>query len=127
MIIIGHPLLDSERFQAVSDVAEVAQSAPNSVVWFLFPDDSVLPGYCRENRVPFAVECRDARELLIAYNWRAKYILCQEAQAAEFQKIAETYLFDSKILMIIEKEQGIEVALRLEVDGVVLSNHLLRK
>jgi hypothetical protein len=42
------------------------------------------------------------------------------------QNVAENYLFDAKILVLIEKEDEIEELALLGVDGVVFSNTIIK-
>ena len=68
------------------------------------------------------VEVCSIKESIYSNSMKAKYIICEEKIIDTVQKLAETYLFDSKILSYITSENEIEKLAIQGVDGVVFKS-----
>lgn len=66
-----------------------------------------------------ALGVADIKELIYACNIGVKYAIANKEDAAIMQKIVDSYLFDTKLLAIIYKEDEIEWAAMSEIDGVI--------
>ena len=53
---------------------------------------------------------------------RANYIIAQKDLSKELQKIAENYMYDSKILAIIDSNNEFEEIAKNEIDGIIYKN-----
>lgn len=127
MKIIGHPWIESEHFVAACSIDEIKKSQAASVL--LFPDieKSIdLLHYCRREGLPFAVETGDLRNALFAHALGARYILTEVKAAKEFQAVAQHYLFDTEILVLIRDDSEIEYYAKLGIDGVIFASSIQR-
>lgn len=120
MVIIGHELLAYEDLFVISNIEDVKKTKANSTIIFTYNED--LLKYASKNSLLFAVRVNNIKEALICNALEAKYIICEKNIAKSIQDIAENYMFDSKILRIINDESEIEEIARLGIDGVIYKN-----
>ena len=120
MIIIGHPWIKSSHFRKVFSKEDIAQSKPDEVV-LLEPlvDSHALAAYCQENSIPFAVTACTINDAILANALGAKYLVCEEDDAMVIQPIAQEYLFDANVLVLIHEEKEIAKIARSGIDGVI--------
>lgn len=78
------------------------------------------------NSVKIALHVKSIIEILYASSLGASYIIIEKELAKTAQNIAENYLFDAKILALIEDEDEIEELALLGVDGVIFSNAIIK-
>lgn len=78
------------------------------------------------NSVKTALHVKNITEILYASSLGASYIIIEKELAKTAQNIAENYLFDAKILALIEDEDEIEELALLGVDGVIFSNAIIK-
>jgi len=123
MIIIGHPWIKSNRFFKIFSIKGIEKSQPNDIV-LLGPlvDSHELAVHCQENGVPFAVVANSLDDALFANALGARYIICEEDDALMIQPIANEYLFDTRVLVLIHSEKEISKIARGGVDGVIFAN-----
>jgi len=60
-------------------------------------------------------------DALFANALGAKYIICEEDDALMIQPIAQEYLFDTRILVLIHNEKEISKIARGKIDGVIFA------
>jgi len=122
MIIIGHPWIESKRFCKVFSQEDIKKSKANDVV-LLEPlvDSHEYAKYCQENQIPFAVVVNTLNEAIFANALGASYIICEEDDALMIQPIAQEYLFDTRILVLIHDEKEINKIARGGIDGVIFA------
>lgn len=120
MIIIGHPWIASPIFRRIFAKKDIEQSA-NGEVLLLEPlvDSHDLAKYCAEQKIAFAVTVSSIKDAILANALGASYIVCEEHDAIVIQPIAENYLFDTKVLALIDDEKKIGKIARSEIDGVI--------
>ncbi len=123
MIIIGDKLVPSAKFFKISNIDEIKNTEANSTLYFLFNDEILK--YCFENSLDFAVKIESIKEAIYANALNAKYIIAEKKLAKKIQKIAENYMFDSKVLAIIETNDEFEDIAKVEIDGVIYKESLL--
>lgn len=127
MLLFGHRFIQSENFYAVSESDEILNTPPNSTLYIKFEESNLdLIEYARLNSMAFALGVESVNELIYASALSAKYILVKKELAKTAQKIAETYLFDAKILVKIEEEKEIEEMAILGIDGVLFVNAIIK-
>ena len=127
MLIFGHPHLPSETLYHIDGADAVASTPAGSTLLFDWSETNLdLVGYCRANDLPFALEVASVKEALFAQNVGARYIVVETALAESVQKIAETYLFDAKILARIERESQIETLAYDGIDGVLFAEAIVK-
>ena len=123
MIIIGHPWIKSNRFFKVFSLDCIEKSRTDDII-LLEPlvDSHTYAVHCQENNIPFAVVANNLEDALFANALGAKYIICEEDDALMIQPIANEYLFDTRILVLIHSEKEISKIARGGVDGVIFAD-----
>ena len=118
MIIIGHKELQSPKFRAIQSIDDIKKTSANEVVFF--SDSFEIARHCNECEVAYAVEICRIVDLMIYANLGAKYIVIRRKKLARIcQKLANEYFLDSKILLVVAGEGGIEMGAKLGIDGVI--------
>ncbi|MDQ7084719.1 MAG: hypothetical protein Q9M36_07215 [Sulfurovum sp.] len=120
MIIIGHQWIESSRFCKVFSIEDIQKSEVGSIV-LLEPlaDSHDYARYCKKNNLAFSVVVGTLDDALFANALGAKYILCEEDVALMIQPIAQEYLFDTRILVLIHSSKEISKIARGHIDGVI--------
>lgn len=117
MKIIGDKIVPFKEFFKVLNIEEIKNTKPNSLLFFEFNEE--LLKYCFEQNLNFFVEIFSIKEGLYANNLNAKYIVCKKSLAKKMQKIADNYMFDSKILAVIKSSEELEEIALNEIDGAI--------
>lgn len=122
MIVIGHPWIESPKFYKVFSMDDIKQSEPGSIV-VLEPlvDSHQLAQYCQKNNIDYAVPVGKLKEAIFANALGASYIICEEDDAMMIQPIAQEYLFDTRVLVLINEEREITKVARSLIDGVIFA------
>jgi len=122
MILIGHPWVKSPEFCRVFSQDDIKASKPNQIV-LLEPlvDSYKLAQYCQDNKITYSVVVNTVDDAIYANALGASYIICEEDAALMIQPIAETYLFDTKVLVLIHSEKEISKIARGGIDGVIFA------
>ena len=144
MLIFGHKLIEKPEFCWLTR-AEFKQNAVNCFIY----DESLIQK-AQKAGVKFGILAQNADEILLANALSAKFILIDGADflnlanpnaknqalkdakisaqklAKKASKMAEFYLFDSKILLITNSLEKLNKAYKMSVDGVILKE-LLQK
>ena len=122
MIIVGHPWVKSPKFHKVFTTDDIKKSKAEDVV-LLEPlvDSHTQANYCHENKIVFAIVVSTLKEAIFANSLGAKYIICENNDALNIQPIAQEYLFDTRILVLINHEKEINQIARGGIDGVIFS------
>jgi NAD(P)H-dependent flavin oxidoreductase YrpB (nitropropane dioxygenase family) len=122
MILIGHPWVKSPEFCRVFSQEDIKASKPNQIV-LLEPlvDSHKLAQYCQENGIVYSVVVNTVDDAIYANALGASYMICEEDAALMIQPIAETYLFDTKVLVLIHSEKEIAKIARGGIDGVIFA------
>ncbi len=120
MILIGDELVPFETISKIKDIEDIKSTKSNSTVLFNF-DEAILK-YCFENELSSAVTINCIKEAIYANSLNAKYIICDTSLALKVQKIADNYMFDTRILAIIESSDEIEKIALNEIDGAIYKN-----
>lgn len=120
MFIFGHPWIDSPRFVKVFSVEQIEKSSPEEILLLEPLNVSIeLAKHCQRNGLRYAVTLNDIRDGIFANALGASFVVTEHELAITLQKIAEDYLFDTKILVLIEDERRIETMVRFGIDGVI--------
>jgi len=120
MIIIGHPWIKSDKFCKVFSLENISSCTSNSIA-LLEPlvESHKYAKHCQNNDIPFAVVVSTLDDALFANALGAKYILCEEDQALMIQPIAQEYLFDTRILVLVHTDKEIAKIAREGIDGII--------
>ena len=117
MILIGDKLIPFENISFIFNIEEIKNTKANSTILFYYDDEIIL--YCYENELPYAVIVTSIKEAIYSNNLNAKYIISQKELSIELQKIADNYIYDSKILAIIDSHEEFEKIAKCEIDGII--------
>ncbi len=122
MILIGHPWIKSPAFCRVFTREDIQKSQPEQVV-LLEPlvDSHTLANYCQDNGISYAVVVNTLDDAIYANALGAEYMICDEDTALMVQPVAEQYLFDTKVLVLIHSEKEISKIARGGIDGVIFA------
>ncbi len=122
MILIGDNLIPFENISFIDSILDIENSLPNSTLIFNY--DENLLSYANKNELIIAVVVSSIKEAIYCNCLNTKYIICEKKLAKNIQKIAENYMFDSKILVIIESSNDIESSAISEIDGIIYKDLL---
>ncbi|MCI0500239.1 MAG: hypothetical protein L0Y61_00650 [Epsilonproteobacteria bacterium] len=127
MIIVGNKYIKCDNFEFVESIDEIKYTSSNSTIIFNY--NLEIMDYCYQNKISYAIFISSIKEAVFGNSLMAKYLIGSESNANEIQKIAECYMFDSKILVPITDESMIENIAKCGIDGVIYNNFLegLRK
>ena len=127
MLIFGHRFIPSCRFYHVEDIDAITHTPSNSIIYLLFDEKNLdIIRHLKENNIGFALAVNTIRDLIYAENLGASFIVTENTLAVNAQKIAETYLFDAKILCHIQEESRIEAMAFEGIDGVVFPDAIIK-
>jgi hypothetical protein len=122
MIFFGHRFLKNENFYHVSDIASISNTPPSSTLFIEFNEKNLdIINHAISNSVKVALYVKNITEILYASSLGASFIIVDKKLAKSAQNLAENYLFDAKILTLIEEENEIEELAILGIDGVIFS------
>lgn len=122
MIIIGHPWVESSRFSKVFSEEDIKNSEVNNIVLLEPLVDAIdLAKYCQSNDIPYAVTVNTLTEAIFANALEANFMICEEDDACVIQPIAQEYLFDTKVLVLVHDEKDISKIARSGIDGVIFA------
>jgi len=124
MILIGDNLIPHKTFTFIDSIMDIEHTEPNSVLVFNYDENLLI--YTRKNDLGNAVVVSSIKEAIYCNALNSKYIICDKKLAKSIQKIADNYMFDSKVLAIIEDSEEIEKIALNEIDGVIYSNLLAK-
>jgi len=122
MILIGHPWIKSPEFCRVFSLDDIKASRAEQII-LLEPlvDSHKLAQYCQENGIAYAVVVNTLDEALYANALGASYMICDEDTALMVQPVAQEYLFDTRVLVLIHSEKEISKIARGGIDGVIFA------
>ncbi|GMB96311.1 hypothetical protein [Helicobacter sp. NHP22-001] len=125
MLIFGHPQIPTNPFVRVTEIPQIAQSLASAIVYFHAKDKEAfnLSAHCSQNGVKYAVLVASPLEWALMVNFKPSYILV-ENEPKNYQSLADDYLSDARVLWVIDKEEQIEQALKIRIDGVVFGAFL---
>ena len=116
MIIVGHKDLDNFEIEIIKNIDDIKTTRPNSIVAFKY--DLEILKYCKTNNIKSLVVINNIKEAIFSNNLEATFIVTLN-DAQKIQKIAENYMFDSKILQPIKTDDEVEEVALKGIDGVI--------
>ncbi|EES89329.1 hypothetical protein [Helicobacter canadensis] len=118
MLILNHKLVNPLKIVCVDSIEAVKKTLPNE--FLVINGNLELAKFCYENAVEYASVVKNLTEVLLLVNLGVKFLICENLEnAREIQKLAENYLFDSKVLLCISLDYEIEHAAKAGIDGVI--------
>ncbi|SHO81339.1 hypothetical protein MNB_SV-15-905 [hydrothermal vent metagenome] len=123
MKVFGHIWIDSKPIKRVYSIDDIKNSNPNSILLLEPLIDSIeLAKYCQLNSISYALSLSYIKDAIFANALNASYIIVEEEDAYIIQPIAQHYLFDTEILVLISDEESISRLAIEGIDGVVFAN-----
>jgi hypothetical protein len=122
MILIGDKLIPYTDFFNILSVDDIKNTKANSLISFRYNEN--LLSYSFENELDYAVIVSSITQAIYANSLNATYIVCDKEISKDIQKIADNYMFDSKVLAMIKSSTEIEEIALNEIDGIVYKNLL---
>jgi hypothetical protein len=127
MLIYGHAWIDGPKFVKVFSLDDISKCTNEDVLLLEPLNVSIdLAKHCRDNSLSFAVTVNTLKEAIFANALGADFILAQYEQAIDIQKIADEYLFESKILVLVNSEREIETMAHFAIDGVIFPQAIIQ-
>ena len=117
MKILGDELIKFEPLFLCSNEADVLSSRQN-----LFKFDRNLVKRAVSLGTSFSVFVSNLNEAIIANAAGAKFIIADITLAKDLAKIAQNYLFDALIAVLIESEASLCELAKFEIDAAILPN-----
>jgi len=125
MLVFGHPWIEGPRFIKVFSIDEISKTKADDILLLEPLNVSIdIAKYCKKNNLKFAVTVNNTRDAIYVNALGADYMLCQFEQAILIQKIADDYLFDTKVLVVIEDDKSIDMMIKFRIDGVIFSHSI---
>jgi hypothetical protein len=122
MIILGDKLVPYEDFCFINHINDIVNTKPNSTL--LFKYDEELLKYCYDNSLNYAVIVDSIKNAIYSNSLGSKYIISLKELSKQIQIIADTYMFDSKNIAIIDSNDEFESIAKAEIDGVIYTSFL---
>ena len=126
MLIFGNPYIEATRFIEINSISQIDATTPKDILLVEFKEPFTLAKYCLKNALPYAIEASSIKDALIATNLGVGYLITNLELAKTLQKIANEYLWDSKILVKIKDDSTLEKVALNYIDGVIYQNHIER-
>ena len=116
MLIFGHKLIEVPKFHLINSENASFKEGINCFEY----NENLIEKALKEG-VKFAILAKNEDEILFANALKAEFILLEnENLAKKASKMAEFYLFDSKVLFIIDRLKNLRNAYKIGIDGVIL-------
>ena len=116
MLIFGHKLIEVPKFHLINSEDASFKEGINCFEY----NENLIEKALKEG-VKFAILAKNEDEILFANALKAEFILLEnENLAKKASKMAEFYLFDSKILFIIDRLKNLRNTYKIGIDGVIL-------
>jgi hypothetical protein len=111
----------------VLDIQSILNTPPSSIVYVEFSEDNLdIINHTRLNHIDTAIYAKDITQIIYASSFGAMFIVVHADLAKNAQKIANDYLFDAKILVMIDDESQIQEFALLGVDGVIFPSSIVK-
>ena len=127
MLIFGHRFIPSISFYHLFDIDSITNTPPSSIIHTEFNEENLdIITHAQLNQIDISIYVKNITEIVYASSFGASFIVVDINLAKDAQKIANEYLFDAKILVMIEDESEIEKLALLGVDGVIFPNAIVK-
>jgi len=127
MLIFGHKFIESKEFIKIDSIDDIKLTSSNSIVLLKgLKEPFNMAIYCHKNGLEYGVEVSSLKEAIFANSLGASYAICEFSLAKELQKLADNYLWDMKILAIVDSDKEIDGIAKVFIDGIVYRNSIRR-
>ncbi|MBF7045669.1 hypothetical protein IY974_03720 [Campylobacter volucris] len=119
MLIFGHELINMQKFFHYQD----GDFAKDSINCFKFDEENIKKA--KKENIEFAIFVQNEDELILSNALEAKYALIEDKNLAKIaSKLAEFYMFDMKILFLVDEIKNLNQYYKLKIDGVCLKTYI---
>ena len=126
MLIYGHRFIPNTSFYHVLDIDSIANTPPSSTIHIEFSEKNLdIISHANLNSIRTSICVKNITEIIYASSLGASFIIVRSELAKSAQTLANEYLLDAKILVLIEDESEIEELAILGVDGVIFPNAIV--
>lgn len=126
MIIFGHRFIKNKLFYKIDKISDIDSTPPSATIYLEFNENNLnVVEYLNKNGIYFAIKINNITEAIYASSLNASYILVTKDLSKTIQDIANNYLFDSKILAMVDNEADIEKMALVGVDGVIFPDAII--
>lgn len=122
MILLGDALVNYEDLFRIYHKEQILETKANSTIIFKYNDEILK--YAAQQELSFAVIVNSIKEAIYVNALHGKYIIANKELAQDIQKVAENYMFDSKVMAVIESNNEFEDIANHQIDGVIYK-HIL--
>lgn len=127
MLFFGHRFLESQSFYHINSIEAITNTPPSSSLYVAFKEENLdIIEHLNLNDITYALSVSNITELMYASSLDADFIIVDKELAKTAQNIAESYLFDAKILVSTSEESDIEECALLGVDGILFPNAIIK-
>ena len=127
MLLFGHRFIQSENFYHVLDIDAIQKTPPSSTLYLEFDEKNLdIIEHLNANDISFTLNITDITQLIYASALNATYITLTKELCTTAQSIAESYLFDAKILVHIQEESELEELALLGIDGAIFPSAIIK-
>ena len=127
MLLFGHRFIASNSFYHVLDIDSINNTPPSSIIHIEFCEENLdIIEHVRINQISSSIRCKTITEIIYASSLGASFIVIHPDLCKNAIKIANDYLFDAKIVVLIEEEEEIEDLALMGVDGVIFSSAIVK-
>jgi len=117
MILIGDKNIECESIQKITSISDILSTPSNTTILYDFNFE--ILHHTQKNNVNSCVVSKNLQEVIYASNFAVKYIVVKKSISKQAQDIANNYMLDSKILVIIDTDDEIVDNALDEIDGVI--------
>ena len=117
MIILRDKNISNEMLFEIKYINDISNTKSNSTV--LFEYDLELMKYCKANEINYAVKVTTIQEAIYSNLLQAKYIIVKKKISKTIQKMADDYMYDSKVIVEIKNIDQLQWVASYAIDGVI--------
>lgn len=122
MKLIGHELVPYEPLFWRENAQQIEAGKQN-----LFKFDATAIKQAQELGAQFSVEAENLNEVIVANAAGAKFIVVPLELASKAAKLAQDYLFDAQICVVIESENELAALSETGADVAIFKNAVIGK
>jgi NAD(P)H-dependent flavin oxidoreductase YrpB (nitropropane dioxygenase family) len=127
MLLFGHPFIHNSEFFHIFDITAIEKTPPGAYIYLEYSKENLdIIQHLQQNNITFALSVQTVTEAIYAAALNADFIVVHKKIATMIQDIAESYLFDAKVLAHITKESEIEAMARHGIDGVIFPEAIVK-
>lgn len=123
MQILGHELISYRPLYAIQNTNEIENISLDDTV--LFEYDVDLIKFAQIKKVKFALHVFNEIDAIVGNGAGACILICPQRIASKVQNLAEYYLFDAKVAIMINNENEITQAIELKADMAILPDAII--